>query len=173
MTRRDPSQRGVAMFIVLMVVSSLMTVGLLAIYLTLSETKSTSYVTDAKAALYCAEAGLAKARSQIAANFGAWPQLLDADASNDPAWYPITGDLDTPADGVSDFTVTVRDNDDEPVGTANDPTHDNDLRIYIVSKCTRYPETPREVTELIYYQGGGNSYRNQSGQGAGNTGNSN
>jgi hypothetical protein len=169
---RNP-ERGVAMFVVLMVVSSLMMVGLLAIYLTLSETRSTSYVTDAKASLYCAEGGLAKARALIASNYAAWGQLLDTDAGNDPAWYPITGDLDVPGDGTSDFSVTVRDNDDEPVGTANDPTHDNDMRLYVVSTCLRYPETPREVTELIYYSGGGNSYRNQSGQGAGNTGNSN
>ena len=38
MIYRSRDQRGVAMFIVLLVVSSLMTVGLLAIYLTIGET---------------------------------------------------------------------------------------------------------------------------------------
>jgi hypothetical protein len=47
------------------------------------------------------------------------------------------------------------------------------MRVFVVSKCVRYPETPREVTELIYYSGAGNSYRNQAGQGAGNSGNAN
>jgi hypothetical protein len=161
------------MFIVITVMSSLMMVGLLAIYLTMSETQSTGYASDAKASLYCAEAGLAKARALLVANYAAWPLILDADATNDPAWYPVVGDIDLPVDGVNDFSVTVRDNDDEPVGTANDPTRDNDMRIFVVSKCTRYPETPREVTELIYYKAGGASYRGMSGQGAGNTGNAN
>ena len=171
--RASPRERGVAMFIVIAVMSSLMMVALLAIYLTVTETESTSYATDAKASLYCAEAGLAKARALLVANYAAWPTILDADASNDPAWYPVVGDIDLPVDGINDFSVTIRDNEDEPVGTPNDPTHDNDMRIYVVSKCTRYPETPREVTELIFYQAGGASYRNQSGQGAGNTGNAN
>jgi hypothetical protein len=43
----------------------------------------------------------------------------------------------------------------------------------VVAKCTRYADTPREVLELITYEGGGNVYRNQSGQGAGNGGNVN
>ena len=174
MTRAPRSpERGVAMFIVLLVVTSLMTVGLLAIYLTLGATKSTAYSVDSKSALSCAEAGLAKARPLSGATYASWAAILDTDPSNDPSWYPITGDLDVPGDNTNDFTVTVRDNDDEPTGTANDPTKDNDMRVFVVSKCTRFPETPREVTELIYYTGGGNSYRNQSGQGAGNTGNSN
>jgi hypothetical protein len=161
------------MFIVLLVVTSLMTVGLLAIYLTLGETKSTAYGVDSKAALYCAEAGLAKARPLIAGNYAAWTNILAGNSANYPAWYPVTGDIDVPGDGVNDFVVTIRDNDDEPAGVANDPTKDNDMRVFVVSKCTRYPETPREVTELIYYSGAGNQYRNQSGQGVGNSGNSN
>lgn len=173
MSRSAPRQRGVAMFVVLLVVSSLMTVGLLTIYMTLGETKATSYGVDSKAALYCAEAGLAKARPLLASNYAAWTTILAGDTANYPAWYPVTGDLDVPADNVNDFSVTIRDNDDEPAGVANDPTKDNDMRVFVVSKCTRYPETPREVTELIYYSGGGNSYRNQSGQGAGNSGNAN
>ncbi|HTJ45779.1 MAG TPA: hypothetical protein VL463_26935 [Kofleriaceae bacterium] len=173
MISRPRDQRGVAMFIVLLVVSSLMTVGLLAIYLTLGETKSTAYAVDSKSALYCAEAGLAKARPLIGANYASWAAILSNDTANIPSWYPVTGDIDVPADNVNDFSVTIRDNDDEPTGSPNDLTKDNDMRVFVISKCTRYPETPREVTELIYYTGGGNAYRNQSGQGAGNTGNSN
>jgi hypothetical protein len=172
-TRDRNPERGVAMFIVMIVVIGLTTVGLLAVYETMGETKATSYGVDSDAALYCAEAGLAKARPMIGGNYAAWAAILDGDPSNDPSWYPITGDLDVPADGKSDFTVTIRDDDDEPVGTPNDPTKDNDLSVYVISTCTRYPETPRQVTELIHYKGGGAGYRNQSGQGAGNTGNTN
>jgi hypothetical protein len=170
---RASRERGVAMFIVMIVVVGLTTVALLGIYLTLGETKATSYGVDADAALYCAEAGLAKARPIIGANYGSWAAILDTDPSNDPSWYPITGDLDVPPDGKNDFVVTIKDDDDEPPGTPNDPTVDNDLSVYIVSTCTRYADTPRQVTELIHYKGGGTSYRNQSGQGAGNTGNTN
>jgi len=166
-------ERGVAVFVVLIAVIALSVVGMLAAYLTVAETKSTSYEVDANAALYCAEAGLAKARPLIGSNYASWAAMLDTDPTNDPSWYPITGDLDVPPDGVDDFVVTIKDNDDEPPGAPDDPTHDNDMRVFIVSKCTRYPETPREVTELIYYKGGGNAYRNQAGQGAGNTGNAN
>jgi hypothetical protein len=171
--RRAAGERGIALVLVMILVMGLMTVGLLALYSTSGETKSASYGVDSKAALYCAEAGLAKARPIIGANYAAWPSILDTDPSNDPAWYPITGDLDVPPDGVNDFVVTVRDNDDEPAGVANDPTHDNDMSVYVVSTCTRYAETPRQVTELIHYQGVGNVYRSQSGNGPSNTGNSN
>ena len=43
----------------------------------------------------------------------------------------------------------------------------------MTSTCLKYPESPKSVTELVRYEGGGYSYRNQSGQGAGNTGNAN
>jgi hypothetical protein len=170
---RRARERGVALVLVLIVVMGLTTVGLLAIYATMGETRSTSYGVDSKAALYCAEAGLAKARPIIGANYPAWAAILDGNPANDPAWYPITGDLDVPPDGVNDFVVTIRDDDDEPAGAANDPTHDNNLSVYVVSTCTRYPDTPRQVTELIHYQGVGNVYRAQAGHGPSNTGNAN
>lgn len=40
-------------------------------------------------------------------------------------------------------------------------------------RCVKYPEYPRTVTELVEYSSGGNGYRNQAGQGAANTGNTN
>ena len=55
----------------------------------------------------------------------------------------------------------------------NDPVADNDLKVFIVSRCLKYPEHPRTVMELIEYTAAGHAYRNQAGQGASNTGNSN
>jgi hypothetical protein len=170
---RRVRERGVALLVVTILVMGLMTVGMLSLYATSGETESASYGVDSKAALYCAEAGLAKARPIIGNNYTSWAAILDGDPANDPPWYPITGDIDVPADGVNDFVVTIRDNDDEPAGVANDPTKDNDLAVYVVSTCTRYGQTPRQVTELIHYQGVGNVYRSQSGNGPSNTGNSN
>jgi hypothetical protein len=167
------SESGAAVAVVMVLVSALLTAGALAVHLAVGDTRATGYAAASRSALYCAEAGLASARALIGASYASWPLLLDDDPANDPSWYPIRADLDAPADGVTDFEVTIRDNDDELAPVANDPRRDNDLRVFVVSRCTRHRETPRQVLELITYEGGGNVYRNQSGQGAGNAGNVN
>lgn len=173
MSTRNP-ERGAAMMVVMVVMAALMTAGGLAIYVSTSETKSTGYVSSNRQALFCAEAGLAAARSVVTANYATWNAVLDADAGNDPTWYPIRGQLtDEDPTGESDYEVTIRDNDDEVAPAANDPAKDADLQVYVTSSCLKYPDTPRTVTELVLYHGGGYSYRNQSGQGTSNTGNAN
>ena len=170
---RNP-QHGAAMLVVMIVMAALMTAGGLAIYVSTSETRSTSYVASNRQALFCAEAGLAAARSVVMGNYAQWGAVLDADGTNDPAWYPIQGYLsDEATGGEFDYEVTVRDNDDELAPAVNNPAQDSDLQVYVSSTCLKYPDTPRTVTELVQYQGGGYTYRNQSGQGAGNTGNAN
>ncbi len=161
------------MVIVVTMLAALLAGAGIAIYLQISDTRSTSLVRATRSALYCAEAGLAASRPIIGSQYGAWQQLLDADASNDPSWYPIVGDLDDPPDGINDYEVRIRDNDDELPPLPNDPTRDNDLRIFVVSRCISVPDAPREVLELVTYRSGGSVYRNQSGQGSGNTGNVN
>jgi hypothetical protein len=169
---RNP-QRGAAMMVVLITMAALMTAGGLAIYVSSSETRSTGYVATSRQALYCAEAGLAAARDTITGNYASWGDALDDDEANDPDWYPITGRLDDDPTGDPDYEVVIRDNDDEHSPNANDPTKDSDLQVYVESTCLKYPDAPRVVTELIQYTGGGYVYKNQSGQGGGNTGNSN
>jgi hypothetical protein len=172
--RRDPrrAERGSVMVLVMIILVSLLAGGAIALQLQLSSTKQVGFASSSRRSLYCAEAGLARARGTIA-NFQAlWNNMIDSDPTNDPTWYPIVGDIDDPPDGVNDFEVTLRDNDDEPVGS-NDPNVDSDLRVFIVSRCTKYPDTPKEVLELAIYNRGADMYRNQSGQGAGNTGNAN
>lgn len=141
-------------------------------YLLTIETRSTGMVTMARRSLFCAEAGLAAGRATVVANYATWSLVLDGVAGNDPAWYPITGRMEAGA-GPADYEVTLRDNDDELPPLANDPTVDNDLKVFIISRCTRYPEYPRVVMELIEYQRAGDAYRSQSGRGAFNTGNAN
>jgi hypothetical protein len=170
---RRSTESGAAMMLVVTLLAALLAGGALAIYLEVSDTRATSYVPAARRSLYCAEAGLAAARPIVGANYATWVDVLDGNPENDPPWYPITGDIDDPPDGVPDYEVAIRDNDDELAPAANDPTHDNDLEIFVVSTCIKYPDSPREVLELVMYKGGGAVYRNQSGQGSGNTGNTN
>ena len=160
------------MILVITLLAALLAAGAVALYVQISDTRGSGMVRGNRAALYCAEAGLVAAREVVSANSTQWNLVLDGNAANDPAWYPITGDID--GDTVADYIVTLRDNDDEPnLITGNDPTTDNDLRVFMVSRCVKYPNTPRTLMELIQFSTGAHVYRNQSGQGAGNTGNSN
>jgi hypothetical protein len=167
---RDP-ERGSALLLVVIVLAVLLAGAALSVQMQSADTRITGMVRSAHEALYCAEAGLVPARGLIGANFADWPAILDDNPQNDPAWYPIRGDVGDGGD--ADYEVTVRDNDDEKGDQANDRSVDRDLQIFVVSRCLRNSETPREVTELVSFQGGGNVYRDQAGQGSGNTGNSN
>ena len=166
-------QRGAAMIVVLIVMAALMTAGGLALYVSTSETRSTGYIAAGRQALYCAEAGLAAARATVTANYNQWGQVLDEDGQNDPAWYPIQGTLSDDPTGAPDYEVRIRDNDDEMAPATNDPEVDSDMKVWVESTCLKYPDTSRTVTELIQYQSTGYVYRNQAGQGGGNTGNTN
>lgn len=170
--RPDP-ERGSVMLLVSIILIALLSGGAIALYIQISSNKQVGFASTSRASLYCAESGLAEARATIGAVYSLWNDLLDGDPSNDPAWYPLRGDIDDPKDGVNDWEVTVRDNDDEPSSVANDPARDNDLKIFIISRCTKYNDAPREVLELVVYDQGQQQYRNQAGQGSGNTGNAN
>jgi hypothetical protein len=161
------------MLLVSIILIALLSGGAIALYIQMSANKQVGLTSKSRASLYCAESGLVEARATVGAFYSLWNDLLDGDPSNDPAWYPFRGDIDEPKDGIMDYEVTVRDNDDEPSTVPNDPARDNDLKIFIISRCTKYPDAPREVLELVIYDQGQQQYRNQSGQGSGNTGNAN
>lgn len=166
----DPGQRGAAMLLVATLLVALLAGGGVALYLQLQSTKSAGLIKASRRSLYCAEAGLATSRTIITLNHATWPLVLDADDTNNPAWYPIVGDID----GVAgdDFEVTIRDNDDE-LPPNNDLTRDVDLQVFAVARCTQNGAVSREVVELLQVSGGGHLYRNQAGGGASNTGNQN
>ena len=172
-TRRAPrrgrdGQRGAAMMVVMIVTTSLLIAGGLAVRMSASESKSTSYLSSSRRALYCAEAGLAATRATLGAGYTSWNGWLDG---TNTAGYPLQGYIDhTQTAGAFDWQVTIRDNDDELVPV---PTQDSDQSVFVLSTCLAFPETPRTVGELVSFTGGGVSYRNQSGQGASNTGNNN
>ena len=170
---RRNGERGSAMVVVMVILVALLSAGSVAIYVQVADTRTTGMIRQSRDALYCAEAGLATARPLVGQNFADWPILLDDDPDNDigAGWYPVEGDLD--GDGEIDYSVTIRDNNDEVPPQPNNTTKDNDLRVFIVSKCLKFRDTPREILELILYEGGGTVYRNQAGQGSSNTGNAN
>jgi len=170
---RDPRrhERGSALLLVTLILVALLAGGAIALYVQVLDVRSTGLVRQSRTSLYCAEAGLAAARRLVADNMQDWTLILDADPGNNPVWYPVTGDLD--ADGVDDYVVTVRDNDDEASPVDNDPTVDLDQRVFVVSACVSNADVPRELTEMLSFSGAGHLYRNQAGQGAGNTGNVN
>lgn len=154
------------MVLVITMLAALLAVGAVMLSLQVNSTKSTALVKDSRSALYCAEAGIAFARNQLTASQSIWNDLL---AGNPPAGfqYPLTGDFDQ--DGVDDFSVTIRDDGDD-----TDLTTDSNTTIIVISECTKFAgKAPATVMEVISMQGQGFSYRNQSGQGAANTGNAN
>ena len=115
-------------------------------------------------AVACAEAGLATARSAVASNYAQWDAALAA--GQQPSWLAsLARDLD--GDNQADFELTLQDNEDELSGT-NDPSHDNDLAIYVVSTCVKYSDVPVRVAELVRYSGGGSCYNAQLGGCGGN-----
>ena len=163
---RDP-ERGTILVLVITILAALLSAAAVALYLQVSSTRAAGITSRTRSSLYCAEAGLAAARSLIADQTTNWADLLSGNTSAYP-WYPIQGDIDDPPDGVNDYIVTVRDNDDE---FPNDPTVDADDQIFIVSTCVKYPDSPREVLELVSRQvPPGYHYTDQGGGDESNSG---
>ena len=172
---RSP-ERGSAMLVTLIVIGALLAGAGVLVSLQLASNRSTDLTRSGMSALYCAEAGLAAARPVVATNYGQWNAALLASNGGDlsePAWITAgIGSKDLDGDGVADFEVYLLDNDDEQDPLPNNTAVDNDLSVYIVSRCLRYPDTPKAVSELVLYNGGSGCYPWQQGGGGGD-GNSN
>lgn len=170
MSGRAPrsSETGSAMLVTLIIVAALLGGAAVLTKVQLGSTRATDLTRTKTAALYCAEAGLAAARTTVAGNYVLWNSAL---GQAEPSWLgSIAHDLD--GDGVADFEITLRDNDDEVAPLANDLTHDNDLAVFIDARCTKYPEVTAAVSELVRFNGGGSCYQAQAG-GCGGNGNEN
>lgn len=170
------SQRGSAMLVTLILISALLAGAAVLAAMQMSSTRSSDVTRTGMSATYCAEAGLAQARAVVAAHYSSWSSWLctatDRTTCTEPSTlYSFVGSHDI--DGVSgdDFLIYIRDNDDE-LTTTNNIGSDNDLRVFIVSRCIKYPENMKEVEELVQYSGGGTCYQSQQGGCWGN-GNSN
>ena len=186
MTRQR--QRGSAMLITMILIAALLGGAAVLAGIQLASTRSSDLTRTGTLSTYCAEAGLALARPIVLANYNSWAGGIATSGAqlnlgNSPVvgWEPnflTTGigccgsagvgmghDLD--GDGLPDFFVYLKDNDDE-LTAPNDRTLDNDLKIFIVSRCTKYPEVVREVEELVQYTAGGTCYQSQQGGCGGN-----
>ena len=160
-------QRGSAMLVTMVIIAALLAGAAVLVAMQLSSNKSTELTRNGLAALYCAEAGLTTARELVPGNYGNWDAALadncaDGDCTTlvEPAWL-ASASHDIDGDTIADFVLYIRDNDDE-VPT---PSHDNDSdeMVYIVARCTKYPDSPRQVEELIHYKPALNPYNCQLG----------
>jgi len=160
MTRHN--ERGSAMLITMILISALLAGAAVLISLQLASNRSTDLTRTGISALYCAEAGLTAARTIIAANQPLWNASLGS--GTEPTW--LSGvDHDIDDDGAADFVITLEDNPDEATPI---PNVDADGRIFIVSRCIKYPDVPKVVKELVGYQQASNCYASQQGGCAGN-----
>ncbi|HEY5923417.1 MAG TPA: hypothetical protein VIV11_17175 [Kofleriaceae bacterium] len=169
MTRN--SQRGSAMLVAMILMAALLAGAAVLVSLQISSNRSTEMTKTGITALYCAEAGLTATRASIAVNQSEWGDYLGA--GTEPTWLAVINhDIDPTLGGASDFTITLVDNDDEIPPTPDAPTVDSDGKIFIVSRCTMFPDTPREVRELVSFTEVTHCYGAQRG-GCGANGNMN
>lgn len=169
-------ERGAAMMVTLIMIASLMAGAAALVAIQTGTNRSTELTRSGMTAEYCAEAGAARAMPLVVANAGAWTASL-CTAATEGACLPVaaggTGaepailqapavDHDLDGDGVPDFVVYLRDDDDE-LTNPQDYSTDRDQRIYVVSTCIKYPDTVRQVKELVQLVGGGTNYGAQKG----------
>jgi hypothetical protein len=164
------SQRGSAMLVTLILIAALLGGAAVLVSTQLAANRSTDVLRLGMLSSNCAEAGLSAARPLVLANYSQWAGTLGPGL--EPTWLSSAMSHDLDADGAADFVITLKDNDDELAPATNDLVHDNDLRIFIASRCIKYSEVPKEIEELVQVGGGGTCYQSQQGGCAGN-GNSN
>ena len=162
MIRRTRSgQRGSAMLVTLIIVSALIAGGAVLVSMQMSSNRGAEVTNTGTTALYCAEAGLAASRAVVIANYTNWAGTLGTGV--EPTWLSaIDHDVDNDGASAPDFTITLKDNDDELTGT-NDNTVDTDHRIFVVSTCNLFPDTPKQVMELVLYTAGSKCDYDQDG----------
>lgn len=173
-------ERGSAMLVTLILIAALLAGAGVLLSMQLASTRSADLTRTNISAVFCAEAGLAAARPIVAQNYAQWRTSLCTTSRTDPAscvepaWLAsaidAAGTHDLDGDGRADFALYLRDNDDE-LGT-NDPTVDNDLRVFVAARCLTYPDTPKQVDELVEHNGSFGCIGNMIG-GADGDGNAN
>jgi hypothetical protein len=159
---RRARQRGSAMLVTLIIVSALLAGAAVLVSMQLASNRSADLTRTGLSSLFCAEAGLDAARPIVAGNYPGWTGNLGT--GTEPAWLStLNHDID--GDGKPDFVITLKDNDDELPPNVNNPAIDNDLSIFVVSTCInpKYPDTQKQVEELVYFSGGGTCYHSQFG----------
>lgn len=150
------------MLVTMIIVAALLAGAAVVTHVQTSSTRGSQMTRAGLTALYCAEAGITASRAIVAANYGAWNASLGQ--TTEPSWLAgVPHDID--GDAQPDFIITLRDNDDE---VPNDLGVDNDLTVFVVSRCIKDADHEAEVMELVRYNGGGNCYQSQLGGCGGN-----
>jgi len=164
---RRQRERGSAMLVTLVVISSLIAGGVVLVSMQMQSMRSTTLTRNGLSAMYCAEAGAIAAHQTVALNYNSWGPTLIADPGGSGAQPTWLGDSafshDIDGDLSDDFQINLVDDDDEASGSANDPTTDHNQKIWIKSTCLKYPDTPQQVMELVSFSGGGSCYNSQAG----------
>ena len=182
MTRSRSPERGSAMLVTLILITALLAGGGVLLSLQINSTRSADLTRTSMSSVFCAEAGLAAARPIVAQNYQLWGSSMcatyrtDPSACAEPKWLSAAinawGTHDLDGDGQADFELYIHDNDDE-VGT-NNLSVDNDLRVFVVARCIKYPDTTKEVEELVEHNGSfgciGNMIGGSDGDGNANGG---
>ena len=190
-------ERGTAILITMLITVALIGGGAVLVGMQMASTRSTDVARSNMTSLYCAEAGLNAARKVVAQNYtadGTFNNGLTIGAAcNDdstctggalciqvgagnfcmtqPAYLangaaPLL-DHDLQGTGTDDFYIVLVDNEDE-VSFTNDYLKDNDLHLYIVSTCTKFPDNKKQVRELVRIKPSKKEYEAQQGGGFGN-----
>ena len=168
------AERGTAILITMIVTVALLGGGAVLVGMQMSSTRSTEVARSSMTALHCAEAGLNAARKPVNDAYtpdGTWANFLGKQTlgvPDEPTYVnAATIDHDLDGDGGNDFKIHLEDNDDE-IGFAPSLTVDNDLQIYIVSTCLKFPENKKQVRELIRFKVNQKYYNSQAGGIGGN-----
>lgn len=155
--------RGIALVLVLSVMSVLLLAGIVGVGLFVGGLRASGHDVDAKRALFCSEAGLAAGKAYFGANYASWDAFLKCNFTGGCSGYPLTGFADPP-DNQYPYSVRILDNLDEPL--TPDPRHDNDLTVIVESRCTRDGLPARILQEYVSLQpsAAGTGYRQAGGQ---------
>jgi hypothetical protein len=169
-------ERGAALMVTLIIIASLLAGAAVVVSLQMGANRGTDLTRSGMTAEYCAETGMERAAPVVAANYQAWGSSFCGSAaeanclpSSPAAEAPIFQGINhTVGSAANAFVLYLRDDEDEMSGSQN-YLQDENVRTYVVSTCLLFPDTPRQVRELIEVTGGGTNYGNQ--QGLGHSGN--
>jgi hypothetical protein len=154
------------MLVTMVIIAALLAGAAVLSSMQVNSNRATELTRNGLASLYCAEHGLTAARQYVINGYGSWAAALagncaDSDCASlvEPAFLSATA-FSHDVDGGStsnDFAIYIRDNDDDLTGPQL-YNADADDTIFIVSRCTKYPDTPKQVEELIKYTPAMNPY---------------
>ena len=162
MRQKSPSrERGVALVMVLAVMSVLLLAGIIGVGVFMGGLRITGQDIAAKRALFCSEAGLAAGRNFFGTDYANWDAYLACNVGATCPGYPLLGYAD-PANSRYRYSVRIIDNIDEPVPN---PAHDNDLTVIVESTCVEPGLPPQPLQQIVSLRpsAGGSTYRQAGG----------